>query len=85
MACVHQKFQFVQIFSKLQKPVCSKLSVCKIINVKLFFVNIVILTSTKVSELCFNKTGNYIDYFLMLVIQFTMQINISALCTVLIS
>jgi hypothetical protein len=34
-----QNFQVVHIFSQLQKPVCNKLSLCKIIKLKLFFVN----------------------------------------------
>ena len=55
MACV-QKLQVLQILSQLQKPVYNKLSECKIINLKLLFVNRLILTASKTA--CFNKTGN---------------------------
>ena len=56
--CV-QKFHIVQVLFQLPKLVCTKCSVCKIINVKLIFFNIVILISTK--TVCFNKTGNKQD------------------------
>jgi hypothetical protein len=51
-----QTFQIMQIFSQLQKPVCTKLSVCKIINLKLYFLNIVILVATKIVFACFSNT-----------------------------
>jgi hypothetical protein len=54
MARVHRN-------SKLQRPVRTKLSVCEIVNLKLCFVNIVILMSTKILKLRFNKTGNKED------------------------
>lgn len=41
-----QKFQVVQILSQLQRLMHTKLSVCKIINLKLYFVNIAILILT---------------------------------------
>jgi hypothetical protein len=43
-----QKFKVVQIFSPVTKPVRTKLNVCKIVNMKLFFVNIIILVATKI-------------------------------------
>jgi hypothetical protein len=57
-----QKFQIMQVFySQLRNPVRTKWSVCKTINLKLFFVNTVIFTATKIVNLCFNKTGNKQD------------------------
>jgi len=54
------KFQVVQIFSQLQKPVRAiwNVGLCKIINLKLFFVNIVILIVPEIVIVCFNITGN---------------------------
>jgi len=57
MVCV-QKLQVLQIHSQLQKPVYTKLCWCKIINLKLLFVNRVILTASKTATVCFNKTEN---------------------------
>jgi len=55
MACV-QKLQVPQIHSQLQKPVYTKLGWCKIISLKLLFINTVILIASK--TVSFNKTGN---------------------------
>jgi len=72
--------------------VCTTFSVCKIINLKLFFVNIFILIATKIVTIHFNKTGNkqdnkkqtvnYYDSFIL--IQFTMQISMNTICTIMI-
>ena len=42
----------------MQKPVLAKLSACKIINLKLFFGNIVIVIATKTVLACFNEKGS---------------------------
>jgi hypothetical protein len=47
--CV-QKFNFVQICLQLQKPVCTEWSVHKIISLKLFFINTVILIAIKIVQ-----------------------------------
>lgn len=53
-----QKFAFAHIFSQLERPLRTKQCARKIINLKLFVVNINILTGTKVVSSCFNKTRN---------------------------
>ena len=57
-----QKFQVVQNFlPHLPKPVRTKLSVCKIKKLKLFFVNTVTLIATKIVFACFKKAGSERD------------------------
>ena len=57
-----QKFQIVQIFSpQLQETVHIKRNACKIMILKLFLVNIIILIGTKIVIVCCNKTGNKQD------------------------
>ena len=46
--CV-QKFQVVQMFSQLQKPAHTKLSVNKMIHLILFFVNLVIHIASRIA------------------------------------
>ena len=53
-----QKCQVFQIVSQLHK----KWSICKIINLILFFINFVILIATKIVFLCFNKRWNKQDH-----------------------
>lgn len=53
-----QNLQVLKILSQLQIPVYTKLGWCKIINLKLLFVNRVILIASKTVTICFNKTGN---------------------------
>jgi hypothetical protein len=53
-----QKFHVMQIFPQLQKPVRTKLSERKIMNLKLFFVNTVILIAIRIKIVCFSETEN---------------------------
>lgn len=88
MACA-QKLQVLQILSQLQKPVNTKLGWCKIINLKLLFVNRVIHIASKTA--CFNKTGNNrilknkeeitITTVSYLSMQFIIQIYINTICS----
>ena len=53
MACVRKNFKFWKYFSpQFQKPVQTKLSVCKIINWN-YCLNIIILKATKIVIVCF--------------------------------
>ena len=61
MACVPKNFKLWNFFSQLQEPVRTEWNVCKIINLKLIFVNIVILIGTKIVMECFNTKGNKQD------------------------
>jgi hypothetical protein len=53
-----QNFEVVQIFSQLQKPVRTKLSVGKR---EIIFLNVVSLVATKVVIECLDKRGNKQD------------------------
>lgn len=58
MVCVRENFKLCSLCSQMQKPILAKLNVCKIINLKLFFGNIVIVIATKIVLACFNEKGN---------------------------
>jgi hypothetical protein len=61
MTYVHKNLKLFKRFPQLQKHVHTRLSVCKIINLKLFFVNTIFLLPTKIVFACFNKTGTKQD------------------------
>jgi hypothetical protein len=56
MACVLKNFKLCKFFFPGHTKL--KLSVCKLMNRKLFFVNVVILIATKILFAYFRKTGS---------------------------